>query len=206
MKILFTIDSFGSGGKERRLTELMKMLKLNRDIQFELVIMDNNVHYKEVLDLDIKIHYIVRKIKKDPFIFYAFYTICRTFQPDIVHCWDSMTAIYAIPACKFLGIKLFNGMVVNAPHNLNIFSKNGMRARLTFPFSDAIIGNSWAGLTAYKAPTGKRFCIYNGFNFNRINNLAKDDIIRSQLNINTQYIIGMVVSIAPIICTTKLQI
>ena len=78
-----------------------------------------------------------------------------------------MTAVYAIPACKLLNIKLINGMVVDTPVKKNILNKNWLRARLTFPFSDLIIGNSKAGLIAYKAPTKKSRCIYNGMDFER---------------------------------------
>lgn len=192
MKILFTIDRFGSGGKERRLTELMKMLKLNEDIQFELIIMDQNIHYKEVLDLGIKIHYISRKIKKDPLVFIQFYRICKSFRPDIVHCWDGMTAVYMIPPCKLLGIKLLNGMITNAPENMNMFHKNWNYSKLTFLFSDVIVGNSLAGLLAYNAPKKKSSCIYNGFNFDRLNNLTDANVMRNLHHISSKYVIGMV--------------
>jgi glycosyltransferase involved in cell wall biosynthesis len=194
MRILFFIDSLTSGGKERRLIELMKMLILRQDIQFELIVMSNDIHYKEVFDLDIKIHYLIRKTKKDPYVFYKFYKICKRYNPDIVHCWDSMTAIYSIPACKFLNIKFVNGMVVDAPLKQNIFNNRLFRAKLTFPFSNIIIGNSKAGLEAYGVPKKKSFLIHNGFNFERTNNIIETGIIRKQLEINTQFVIGMVAS------------
>jgi len=57
MKILFFIDSLTSGGKERRLTELMKALSDKPEINFGLVLMSDDIHYEEILDLKIKIHY-----------------------------------------------------------------------------------------------------------------------------------------------------
>lgn len=192
MKILFFIDTLSAGGKERRLTELMKVLKLNLDFEFELVVMSKDIHYKEVLDLGISIHYIIRKTKKDISVFYRFYKLCRNYKPDIVHCWDSMTAIYLVPICKFLHIKLINGMIVNSPVKQNIFNKFWFRAKLTFPFSDIILGNSKAGLKAYSAPRNKSTVIYNGFNFDRIENLKSKENIKQQLNTDSTYIIGMV--------------
>ena len=194
MKILFFIDCLTSGGKERRLTELMKALKLRGDIEFELAVMSNEIHYREVFDLDINIHYLIRSTKKDLSVFYKFYKICKKYNPDIVHCWDSMTAIYSIFPCKLLNIKLVNGMVVDAPSKQNIFNKHWFRAKLTFPFSNIIIGNSKAGLAAYNVPKKKSFFIYNGFNFERTINIIKSDFIREQLSINTKYVIGMVAS------------
>src|SRR5450631_1026972 len=119
MRILFFIDSLTSGGKERRLVELMKGLRLKSNIEFELVVMSNELHYKEVFDLDIKIHYHIRTTKKDIAIFNKFYKICKNYKPDFVHCWDSMTAVIAVPACKLLNIKLVNGMVVDTPVKRN---------------------------------------------------------------------------------------
>lgn len=194
MKILFFIDCLRAGGKERRLTQLMKSLVSAPGIQFELVVMNKEIHYKEVLDWNINIHYLIRKTKKDISVFHQLYKICKGYKPDILHCWDSMTAVYAVPACKFLHIKLVNGMVVDSPAKAGLFDKVLMRAKLTFPFSDIIIGNSYAGLAAYHAPKKKSICIHNGFNFERIQNLADKNTVRQQLKINTKYVIGMVAS------------
>lgn len=192
MKILFFVSGLGAGGKERRLTELMKELKYHPEIEFELVIMSHDIHYREVLDLKINIHYLLRKTKKDLSIIYKFYRLCKETKPDIVHCWDSMTAIYCSLACKILRIKLVNGMIADAQNQKSFFSKRQMRANLTFPLSDVIVANSKAGILAYSAPMNKSVVIYNGFNFNRIQNLLPVDHIRKELNINTIYVVGMV--------------
>jgi glycosyltransferase involved in cell wall biosynthesis len=194
MKILFFIDRLTAGGKERRLVELMKVLKCNKNIEFELVVMNKEIHFQEVFDLNIKIHYLVRKRSKDLSVFSKFYQICKNYQPQIVHCWDSMTAVYSIPACKFLKIRFVNGMVINAPQNRNLLNHYWLRAKLTFPFSDNIVGNSKAGLEAYNAPKRKSICIYNGFNFERTKNITDVSIMREQLQINKRYVIGMVAS------------
>jgi len=192
VKILFFIDCLRAGGKERRLTQLMKSLKEEPGIHFELVLMNEDIQYKEVLDWNIKIHYLIRKTKKDIAVFKKLYTICKGYKPDILHCWDSMTAVYAVPACKLLHIKLVNGMVVDSPEKKSSNNKVLLRARLTFPFSDMIIGNSKAGLAAYNAPVKKSVCIYNGFNFDRLKNITDKVIIKEQLKINANYVIGMV--------------
>jgi hypothetical protein len=93
MKILFFIDGLIAGGKERRLLELMKGIKSGFDVEFELAVMNADIHYREVFDLGIKVHYLIRKTKKDASVFYKFYKICKNFRPDIIHCWDSMTAV-----------------------------------------------------------------------------------------------------------------
>lgn len=194
MKILFFIDAFGAGGKERRLIELIKKLKLRPDIEFELAAMSKNIQYKEIFDLNVKVHYLIRKTKKDVSIFNKVYKLCKSYKPDIVHCWDSMTAVYLIPAVKLLPIKLVNGMVVDAPQQRNILNRNWLRGKLTFPFSSIIVGNSQAGLAAYGAPKKKSICIHNGFNFSRTENITDLNFMRKQLAINTKFIVGMVAS------------
>jgi glycosyltransferase involved in cell wall biosynthesis len=189
VKILFFIEGMAAGGKERRLTELMKFLKLKTDIQFELVVMNREIHYKEIFDLSINIHYLIRKRKKDLTVFSKFYKICKNAKPDIVHCWDSMTAVYSAPSCKLLKIRFFNGMIIGAPLKRDV---HWYRARLTFPFSNVVIGNSKAGLKAFNAPGSRSICIHNGFNFDRINIVSDSYAIRQDLNIYTKYVIGMV--------------
>lgn len=191
MKILFFINGLAAGGKERRLVELMKGLKNNPDVNFELAIMSRNIHYKEVFDLGVKIHFLVRSSKKDLSIFRKLYALCRELKPDILHCWDSMTAIYAAPVCKLLRIKLLNGMVVETPVRQNIFNKYWLRAQLSFPFSDVVIGNSEAGLKAYRAPKRKSKCFYNGFNFDRITNIPLSNL-KETIGHNSRFIIIMV--------------
>ncbi|WP_276372802.1 glycosyltransferase [Chryseolinea sp. H1M3-3] len=192
MKILFSIDSFSAGGKERRLMELMKGLKLNGENDFQLIILSNDIHFKEIHDLDITIHHLIRTTKKDVTIFKKIYTICQSYKPDLAHCWDSMSAVYVLPALKLLQIKFVNGMVTDAPANAGSLNKYWLRARLTFPFSDLIIGNSNAGLKAYNAPRSKSICIYNGFNFDRLKSVISTSEMRAQLGIRSKYVVGMV--------------
>jgi glycosyltransferase involved in cell wall biosynthesis len=198
MRILFFTDTLDVGGKERRLTELIKALLLKKEIDFELVTMSKDIHYKEILDLGIKIHFITRRTRHDVFIFYRFFRFCQAHRPDIIHCWDSMTAIYLVPVCRLLNIKLINGMVVDSPTRQNLSNKYYLRARLTFPFSDVIVGNSEAGLKAYRAPSGKSIVIHNGFDFKRISNLASRDVILKETGIATKYVVGMVASFSDV--------
>lgn len=196
MKILFFIDSLRSGGKERRFTELVKQLRKTDDVQFEIVVMDRHIHYREILDLNIPIHYLIRSSKKDLRVFPKFYKICKRYRPDIIHCWDDMTAVIAASVSRLLKIKLVNGMVVDTPVVRNFSNKYWLRGQLTFPFSHLIIGNSKAGLEAYKAPLTKSLCIYNGIDFKRFEGL-KDSVLVKKEILDTEdgtnlFIVGMV--------------
>lgn len=192
MKVLFIIDTLTAGGKERRLTELLKGLKPKSGITFELVVMSSDIHYKEILDLGIKIHILLRKTRKDFTIFKKLLLLLDDFRPDIVHCWDSMTAVYILPLCKWKNIKILNGMIADAPVQLTLLNKDYLRARLTFPFSDKIVGNSEAGLRSYRAPASRSEVVHNGFNFNRITRLKNADILKEEFSAGESFLVGMV--------------
>lgn len=194
MRLLLVIDTLGAGGKERRFTELVRALNKIEDIELKVIIMSNDIHYTEIYSLGIEVIRLIRRTPKDISIFWKFRRIIEAVQPDAVHCWESMTAVYLAPVCKLLNCPLINGMVTNAPLRRNIFNHHWRRARLTFPLSKIIVGNSWAGLNAYSAPRDKSIVIYNGFDFARLDGIKDARHVRDELEINTDYVVGMVAS------------
>lgn len=70
-----------------------------------------------------------------------------------------------------------------------------LRARLSFLFSAKVIGNSNAGLSAYKAPPGRSICIYNGMDLSRFKNLGDPGVTRSDVlgSVDPElFVVGMV--------------
>lgn len=193
MKILFFINSLHAGGKERRLVELIKGLSTDPSYTMEIVLTRQGIYYKDILSLNIKIHFVIRKnIKKDPRIFIQFYKIAQKFKPEIIHVWGNLPSIYAIPTKLLMRIPMINNQITNAPKKV---SKSLLGHKLTFFFSDKIIANSYAGLDSYNVNhISNSLVIYNGFDFNRIVNLIDQDLIREKFSIRTKYIIGMVAS------------
>ncbi|MFA5010585.1 MAG: glycosyltransferase [Ignavibacteria bacterium] len=192
MKILFYIESLQSGGKERRLVELIKGLSKYPDYEIELVVTQNDIHYKDILPSVNKIHFTLRKRgEKDFSVFYKFYKIAKKFKPNIIHVWGRVVAIYAIPAKVILRIPMINNEITDAPSRI---TRGLMSRKLSFFFSDLLIANSFAGIKTYKPPKRKSFVIYNGFDFSRINDLQDKDVVKKRNKISTKYVIGMVAS------------
>lgn len=194
MKVLFLIDTMRSGGRERQLAELLKSLSIQKNVSCELVVMSHETHYREILDLGVPIHYLVRKNKKDISIFWQLYQLCRRFRPDIIHSWDTMTSVYALPSIWLLGIRFVNNFIQNAPSSISVLDRDGFRSRLTFPFSDVVVANSHAGLKAYAAPINKSRVIHNGFDFERIARVMKKEEMRANLGVHGEKVVGMVAS------------
>lgn len=192
MKIIHFIDGLGRGGKERRLAELLKHIAGNKSSDVELIVMSGDIQYPEVLDLGIPIHYLIRKSRKDPRILWRLFQLCRRSKPDILHVWDSMTAVYAVPVAGLLGVKLINGMITDSYYNHRFLDFYWVRPKLTFRFSDVVVANSHAGLKAYGVPERKGACIHNGFDPARLQGLADRETIREKLGIATKKVVGMV--------------
>ncbi|UCH92179.1 MAG: glycosyltransferase [Candidatus Aminicenantes bacterium] len=195
IKILFFIDSLRSGGKERQLLELLKQLSSRRDFKFELLIMNNDIHYKEIYDLKIKINYLNRKKIFDLSFFFKLFKIIKKFKPAILHTWSNTTAFYAGPIAKLLNVKHICGSVRGAT-NVKKYSKLWFINRVGFLFSDRIVANSYAGILSRNLNGNKKsICIYNGFDFSRIENLEDYEKVKEKFNIKTGKIVGMVASL-----------
>ncbi len=192
MRILMAIDSLRRGGRERRLIELLKEFKKQPWVEIQLVQFSEIIEYPEVHDLVHKLIILRRNPKKDPGVFLRFYSECKKFSPDIIHSWGNMASIYAIPSSLLMGIPLINGSIMDAPHNLQWYDQRLIRAKITYPFSSVVVGNSQAGLRAYKVPEPLRRCIYNGFDLNRIQMLDEPDKVRKRLNLPPGRVVGMV--------------
>lgn len=162
------------------------------DIRLHLVVFSDKIHYQEVFELGIQVTILKRVPKRNPMVFYRLYKLCMAWKPDLIHSWGTMSAILAIPSTIALNIKLINGNITDAPKNMGFFDKRLFRARLTYPFSKIVVGNSLAGLKEYKVPEKKSVCIYNGFDSNRILDLKDKALIRKQFNVKTKKVIGMV--------------
>lgn len=196
MKILYIIESLRSGGKERRLISLIKKILIYENVQIQIIILSKEIHYKEIFDFNIEIHFLKRNFKKDIKIFSKFNNILKDFKPNIVHCWDNIAAIHFSPICKFKKIPFINSMISTAPHRdlIKPYSKRYLSTAISYPFSTKILANCKAGLESFRVPVEKGVCIYNGFDMDRIKNIVDKKIILEKFNIKTKHIIGMTAS------------
>jgi len=183
MKILMVVDSIVKGGKERRMLELVKALsRQGQDYEIYLVSLTNVVEYDYVYDLPIKLEIIERKSKKDFRVVFKLRKIIKSFQPDIIHSWGTMASVYLSMVNLFTKKSRFiNGTIADAYEDMNWFDTHYLRTKLTTPFSKVMLGNSQAGIKAYKVPLHKTVCIYNGIDLNRFRNLTPPEQIEGQL-------------------------
>lgn len=195
IRVLFFIEGMSKGGKERRLHELIRALKLEKNFALYLLTFHPTNDFPGLGNL-LKEKYwstgngsenLLRKIMRCVNSFHK-------ITPDIVHTWGPLNSLIAILLKPFFGFKIVNSQITSAPKNARITL---LFHRLPFIFSDVIASNSAAGLQAYNAPKEKSKVIYNGFDFNRIRKILPKNEILSQFTINSELIIGMFSNLTP---------
>lgn len=191
IKILFFIEGLRSGGKERRLIELLKYLKKREDYSIQLIVLENEIHFKEIYETNIPIHIINRKIiKKDPRPFYLFFKICRDFSPDILHLWGNMPAFYALPSSLLLNIPIINSQITESFY-ISHLSFYYIIQKINLAFSKYVSSNSKAGLEINNLIGKKYLVIHNGVSMSRFEIGNKLEELNG-VNIKNKTIIVMV--------------
>ncbi len=182
MKILMVIDSIVKGGRERRMLELVKALtRPGQEYSIYLVSLTNVVEYDYVHQLPIKLEIIERKSKKDLSVVFKLRKIIRTFEPDVIHSWGSMSSVYLSMVNLITRNSSFINSTIADAYSWNVFNRLYLRTKLTAPFSRVILANSQAGLKNYKVPRHKAVCIYNGIDLSRFRNLAPAEDMERKL-------------------------
>jgi glycosyltransferase involved in cell wall biosynthesis len=185
MKILMVADSLVTGGRERRMLELIKELtKREEGFDIYLVLLHGIIDYKYAYDLPISLCILERGYRYDFSIVSKLRKIINEYRPDILHSWTSLGSIYLSLANWRLRLPLINGMIADSKKK-NIFNKHFFRLKLTIFFSNIVVSNSIAGLKSYRVPFKKAKCIHNGLDFKRFDNLKSGEKIKTELLGNT---------------------
>ena len=190
MKILFLINQFAGGGRERRMVELVKGLDKVEEIKMHCIVFHNRVDYTDVQSTGMTV-----EIVDEPSHFKRFKAvenIINSFHPDIVHSWlDTPTEMVCLGYLKDkYHYKYIAGFVADGNRE-GLMSLRNICMRYTFRKSDAVVSNSQAGLLAKKAPACKSVVIYNGFDFNRISRDVDIMEKRKSLGVHTRFLAVM---------------
>jgi len=191
VRVVHVIDNLGPGGKERQLVELLKGCAQDGGFDSLVVCMQEGVFWDELPGITrLELDFLLRRWRRDPTISWRLSRRARRFGADVLVAWEPMTAVYAVPVCRLGGIPLINYMIQDAPARLR--PRVARRARLTFPFSDLIVGNSAAGLVAYGVTGPRGDVVRNGYDARRAVTTATPAAVRAHWNLPDGRIIGMV--------------
>lgn len=191
MRISYILDAFGGGGKERRCLQVIQGLNRQGYNDIQVVIINNEIAYKELYETTAQIEIIDRKNKRLSQIqtAKALYALLKDFHPDIVQTWSLMSAGVVLLVKPFMKFKFLASYVADcdSPHGIE-----GMINKVCNRVCIKIISNSKAGLRAYGTPASNAVVIYNGFNeFRYVNKIDKAEK-KKELGISTKYVVAMV--------------
>lgn len=196
MKILYFIGSLRSGGKERRLIELLTYLKQKGGYKLMVVLAYDQIDYPAFYALGIDCIVLNKKPAfKDPKIFFDLNNICKKYRPDIIHTWGSMQSFYMIPTSVIKKIPIVNSQITSATPNYTKIGFSGLINSINFYFSKIVTSNSKAGLSSlgYKESIKYRI-IYNGINLERFSDLPAEKCVKKAFKIRTKFTVVMVAS------------
>ncbi len=194
MKLAVLIDVFAGGGKERRCLQMIKGLNEHNVKDIHVILIDNIIDYEDLRKYA-TIHIVGRSYKYDLCVFFKLYKLLRSISPDYIMCWSLMKfSMYLCFVKPFIRCKYISA-IVTAAMPIKFLSLQNFIKYITFKMADVVVGNSKAGLVAYKAPAHKSIVVYNGFDFDRKNNLKSRDVILNELNIETKFVVSMIARI-----------
>jgi glycosyltransferase involved in cell wall biosynthesis len=195
IKIVFFIGGLVSGGKERRLIELLSFLKKNSDYETIVLTTKSTVHYKEFSELGVYHQQIGKsRFLKVFFILKDLYFFFKAQKPEIVHTWGRVQTMYTLPLKLAFGFKLINSQITNAPSRFSFSDKK--IDRINFKFSDVIISNSQAGVAAYQPDQKKTVVIPNGMRMERFERLPAKDVVKKKYGVSTPFLVIMVATLS----------
>lgn len=191
MKIAIVTDHLLSGGKERRMVELIKKLSKNPKYQFHVILLEGNdessISYKDILECPVNIIYLGKYTRTQ--LIWQLYRLCSKEKYNVVHLWASLVYGYLLlPVRYILRIPIISSSITSARKQ---GGKKYMIHQFTYHFFDKVLSNSMQALVINKVPKDKAVCIYNGFDFNRTKIKHSEAEVRERYGIKTKYIVSM---------------
>lgn len=191
MKIAMITDHLLSGGKERRMVELMKALSKNKNYQFHVIILEgkdeSSIAYKDILKCPVKISYLGKYNRLQ--LVWQLYSLSKKERFDIIHLWAALVYGYILaPTHYLLRIPIISSSITSARKQ---GGKKFWLNKFTYHFYDKVLSNSQRAMIVNQVPKDKAICIYNGFDPERLKIKTPAETIRERYNINTTFIVSM---------------
>lgn len=177
------------GGRERRMCELIRALKQKGGYEIHLFHTKDGVQtYNYILDYIDKEHIFCQN---SSFLLNLVNLIkeFRKINPQIVHTWS----IFYTPYTNLLRLFFKFYYIVGYLADANKDSKKNfyLKAIPSYLLSNKIISNSKAGLISHRAPLYKSCIIYNGFNPDRLPTQNRENDLRKELELGSNYVVSM---------------
>lgn len=190
-KKVLIIGPLTSGGRERRMAQLVVGLDAFPDCETLLLSPNDTIDYSEVLTSHARI--VTLTSLKGNTLKDSLDSVISEFKPDIVHLWiEEIHWFKAIQSfrCKY-HFKYIAGFVATSLP-VRFLSNKHLSLILGYWRADAIVSNSAAGIKARRVPRRHAHVIPNGFSFARFENLKSREEMRRDLNLEDKLAVLMV--------------
>lgn len=162
MRLLMLKEALPTGGAERQLALIMKELPAAWERRVWL--MDGGPFADEIAKDGYRVHISPRTTRFDVRPATPLWRLLCTWRPDIVHSWDWMSTLAALPLCRLLGIPIIDATIRNGI----VRRKGSLQRRFSQAVSAVVVANSQAGLKAWGVGPGKGRVVYNAFDPQRL--------------------------------------
>ncbi len=192
IKILFLIGHYGTGGKERQLTEIIKGLPKDK-YEIHLFIKSVDSYYLDQVRDRLA---TFRSLDKQHFGVFDITKLGRyvkKIMPEVVFSFSTTASHFfsVLKAIRFHDIRLINGSIRDAPVDFNMHMR---LEKVLYNLYREVVANSKAGLRAYNQSGKKgRHVLYNGFDESRVPIISKEEL-REQLGLNVKFTVVMIAS------------
>ncbi|UCG28137.1 MAG: glycosyltransferase [Bacteroidales bacterium] len=143
-RILYIIDGFRAGGKEKQLMQILEQLE-STGVETGIITFNRNQFYTQMARKKVLFFHEVDKASKVHMVRETAGLI-KEFRPQLIHTWDDISTIAALLPSRFRKILLVNGSIRDAgiDRGYNKFLK-----RILLSMSHTVVSNTYAGLHYY---------------------------------------------------------
>jgi glycosyltransferase involved in cell wall biosynthesis len=166
-KILYVVDSLPFGGAERQLSLLLKYLPPTWNTR--LVSLNNGPYYQVLLDQKTAVVIYKRRSRFDLVPILQLYSEIWRYKPDVIHSWSWLCSALVLPVCK-----IFHIFLIVSIRNAGMSHRRRWRTRIAMLLSDLVVANSYAGLSAFRAPKRKSVVVYNAMDPDRLQLIRRE--------------------------------
>jgi glycosyltransferase involved in cell wall biosynthesis len=157
LKVLLLKEALPNGGAERQLALIVE--HLSREWDARVWTMGGGPFADVITARGGRVDVDARRTRLDARPALGLWRLLASWRPDVVHSWDWMSSLAALPLCRALGIPLIDGTIRNGIAR----RRRALPLRLAMAASRLVVANSEAGLRAWNVPHDKRRVVYNAF-------------------------------------------
>lgn len=157
MRVLLLKEALPNGGAERQLALIVEHLP--REWEARVWTMGGGPFVDVIMARGGRVDVDARRTRLDTRPALSLWRLLWSWRPDVVHSWDWMSSLAALPLCRALGIPLVDGTIRNGIAR----RRRALPLRLAMAASRLVVANSTAGLRAWDVPREKGRVVYNAF-------------------------------------------